>query len=370
MADWHLMILANKGADCAVWRQAVERLPEEMKDVHFLPEFSLVLEGFTNEQMFLVKFGDEDNYVLNVFARREISNLPFIKPADARYADIVTPYGYGGPVLRCKDPKISKDLFDCYLRAFGDYCLSNGIVAEFSRLHPLIGNHCHFKDVSGLIKKSSTVWMNLAEEPDVILSNMRRDQRYSIRKAIENGVTIERSDRKEDLEDFYRLYTSTMEKHNALDSYMFPLDFFEDTVRYLDGHVSLFIAKWDGMIIGASLFVHYGYYIHYHLSGMNDDFRKLRAIPLLLYQVALWGRQRGFACLHLGGGHGCEEDSLYDFKRGFSKNESDFHVYRQVHNPVEYERICSLKSAFEGDCDISDTSLDPVLVDYFPAYRG
>ena len=81
--------------------------------------------GFTYEYAKLFEhtaFGGElwwfDEYR---FYKRPILGTP--------YFDIISPYGYAGPLPRAYAPNIPK------------FCKWNDVIAEFARLHPFIENH-------------------------------------------------------------------------------------------------------------------------------------------------------------------------------------------------------------------------------------
>ena len=101
MADWRLDILSTRAEEAEIWRRAVEGLPETARDVYYLPEFARIVENGPEEPVFLARYGNAETYLLNIFARRGTSDLPFCNGSERRFADIVTPYGYGGPAMTC-----------------------------------------------------------------------------------------------------------------------------------------------------------------------------------------------------------------------------------------------------------------------------
>ena len=56
------------------------------------------------------------------------------------YNDIVTPYGYGGPIAIADSENDRKQLIDKYYKEFAQCCVDNNIVSEFVRFHPIINN--------------------------------------------------------------------------------------------------------------------------------------------------------------------------------------------------------------------------------------
>jgi hypothetical protein len=97
-------------------------------------------------------------------------------------------------------------------------------------------------------------------------------------------------------------------------------------------------------------------WLHYHLGGATDAARGTGASHLALYALAQWGREHGFATLHLGGGVGGRDDSLLEFKLRFAPGGLlPAAVGKAVHDRAAYLR---LTAAEEIDWD-----------GFFPAYR-
>jgi hypothetical protein len=72
----------------------------------------------------------------------------------------------------------------------------------------------------------------------------------------------------------------------------------------------------------------------------------------------LWGNSNGYKSLHLGGGVGSKEDSLYKFKSAFNRNETNrFCIGKKIFNEDDYLKLVSLRGADSNGS-------------FFPQYRG
>ena len=378
MARWSLEVLSTKGRDRERWKQYVTALPDDRKDVFFLPEYGALYEDVYQEPAFLFRYGDNQNTVLMVSSKRSIADLPFYRAipphSTPAYYDITSPYGYGGPVIHSQDKSKQTELFAAFRNGLHDYCLENGIVTEFQRLNPVMQNHRLFGDDPGLYQKNYIVWMDLRRTESEIFSGMRKDHRRNVGKALRKGVEVVRSDLRPDhVKEFYNIYTSSMERLKALSLFFLPLEFFEDLVTTLQGYVSLFFATWSGKIISAHLVFHCGPYIHNYLSGSDSTHWNLKPDVLITYKVALWAKAHGYKFFDLGGGHAVEMDSVFHFKSGFSSAFAPYYMYRCVHNAEAYAHLCRLKQEYDAQQvqkHWSKPDKDPLLVDYFPSYRG
>ena len=378
MARWSLEVLSTRSQDRARWRRHLDALPPDKRDVYYLPEYSALYEAVYGEPAFLFRYGDDQDQALMVAAERSVVELPFYQPGNGLsmpvYCDLVTPYGYGGPILHSKDKLGEVELFKSFREAIHQYCLDNGIVAEFLRLHPLMQNHEHFGQDPGLHQKNGTVWIDLRNSEEDIFRGLSKDHRRNVGKASRKGVEIVQSDLGlESVKRFHRLYTGAMERLGALPLYFFPLEFFQQAASTLKGHISCFFATWQGEDISGHLVLHSGPYINNFLSGSDKEYWNLKPDVLITYRIALWAKAQGYQFFHLGGGHAVQQDSVFKFKNGFSANVAPYYMYRCVHDQDTYAALVQMKQGFDeinrADATTADER-DPVLEDYFPAYRA
>ena len=79
---------------------------------------------------------------------------------------------------------------------------------------------------------------------------------------------------------------------------------------------------------------------------------------LKLDSARIYGNDLGCNYFHLGGGHNGEDDLLFKFKAGFSKDFYEFKVWRKIVDEQVYNELVERKF---GD-KIPSTN-------YFPLYR-
>ena len=80
-------------------------------------------------------------------------------------------------------------------------------------------------------------------------------------------------------------------------------------------------------------------------------------MKVLIDEATLMGRERGMDYLHLGGGLGGEEYSLFEFKSGFSDLFLDFKTWRFMADEASYESIVEARGITSSDNG------------FFPLYR-
>ena len=97
---------------------------------------------------------------------------------------------------------------------------------------------------------------------------------------------------------------------------------------------------------------------NYHLSGSLREYQNLAPTNLLLYRVAVWGYKNGYKSLHLGGGVGSREDSLYKFKSAFNRKETkQFAIGKKIFLKDVYDELSAMKNS-----DLNEN--------FFPVYRA
>ena len=114
-------------------------------DIYFRPEYAVLsslIDGGTSEEF---SFDSQYGTVSYQFIKREIPQ----KHNGETYFDIITPYGYGGPLVVPSSPDKREALVRSFCEAFDKYCLENNIVSEFVRYHPLYNNADDFHSVLG-----------------------------------------------------------------------------------------------------------------------------------------------------------------------------------------------------------------------------
>lgn len=321
-------------------------------DIYFEPDYAKLYEN-DDSQAVEFRFECEYGVITNLFLKRKIN---ITLDDGIQYYDIVTPYGYGGPVIHESTDKTK--LIEEYMRSFSAYVLKNNIVSEFIRFHPIINNGVDFKDAYNSIFNRKTVGTNLTFD-DVIGVEFSKHKRKEIRRILKNpDIHYEIDEHPQDLDDFLEIYYSTMDRDNADSYFYFKPDYFNELINRLGCHIITGKVFLGNKLIAMGIYFSYGKYLHAHLSGSLSEYLEYSPAYILKYALALYGHDKGYQVIHYGGGSSSSVDNgLYKFKREFGKNtEFDFYIAKKIWNNDLYQRICSKTGA----------NIDS---DFFPAYR-
>lgn len=324
------------------------------KDIYFEENYGKLYEKIENGIAKTFKYEDENGKISNQFIVREIP----IKVDEEKYFDIVTPYGYGGPIIeKCAEGQEHK-LIELYVKEFEKYCYENKIVSEFVRFHPLFNNGKYFTNYYNAECIRSTLGTNLKDYEEPEKQEFSKSCRKNIRQALNKGVTYKITEAPNDIKKFKEIYYSTMDRNKATDYYYFKDEYFENILRYFQKNVLLVEAIYENKTIACGLYFIYNRTIHIHLSGTLSEYLFLSPAYILRYAVTLWGKQNGYEIIHHGGGRSnSEEDTLYKFKKSFAKNTNfEFFIGKKIWNQEVYERLCNIKQI-------------DAKSDFFPAYR-
>lgn len=336
------------------WDTIVRSFPDY--DVYYLSGYVRAFALHGDGEPVLVYYRTSAGRAICVLMLRDVADDPVFNgliPCN-EYRDAVTPYGYGGFIYE-GDVDIA-----ALSEEFMTLLKGQGIISVFFRFHPVLANAIPFPGID-VIPLGKTIALDLESEETIWL-NITSKTRNKIRKAEKLGVEIKHGKGKELLREFRFIYNATMDHDNAEPYYYFGEEFYQSVDSELKDNYEIFYAVYEGEIIAMSIMMFANGRMNYHLSGSKFQYRNLAPTNLLLYKAALWGMKQGLTTLHLGGGLGAEEDSLYTFKAGFNRNSNYmFSIGKAIVDKDKYDGLLKIRSLM--DEQISN-------IHYFPKYRA
>lgn len=294
--------------------------------------------------------------------KRDVSNEKCFNgriPEGSCY-DLISPYGYGGFLL---DGNINDDGLKLLYDEFLQLMKENNIICNFTRYSPVLKNAIPMKKIFNVIDLGKTVAMDLSFE-ELIWSNIIGKCHNKINKAKRKGLTVHHSNADFGLyKTFMDIYRETMDYDDAVDYYYFSEEFYRSIHEDLHDEYELFYVEFEGKIIAMAIMLFANGYMHYHLSGSLVEYRNMAPTNLLLYEAALWGCRKGLKLLHLGGGVGSGEDSLYVFKMSFNKNSDyQFSISKDIFDEEKYNQLVAIRKECDASFNIESS--------FFPLYRA
>ena len=332
-------------------------------DFYHLPQYHALAEDQGEGAGHLFVYTEGGYTVALPLLLRPLEAVPGLAPVGPAGRDATSVYGNAGPVA--SHPALPDEVVRNFQAALHGRLRELGVVAVFSRLHPLLPQRGLLEGLGECKALAPTVSIDLSLPPDLQRARYRRNHKEGINRLRRLGVSCLHDRERRHLPEFIQLYFETMRRVHAAGSYFFPPAYFEGLCSRLGEHMHLFVCLLEGRVICGGLFGACGGIVQYHLGGTLDDFLKLAPMKLLTDEVRLWGTGQGFGVFHLGGGATPRpDDSLLHFKAGFSDRRHDFCVWRWVLFPDIYTQLCRGKLLWN-----ERNRLRPTLAEYFPAYR-
>lgn len=321
-------------------------------DIYYLQEYSMSFMKHGDGTPLLFYYEDSNCRLCYVVMLNDISQMKVFRGEllSSKYFDLTTPYGYGGPIIEGDFDAISQRNFTNELY---NYCEQNNIVSQFIRFHPLHNNHIYMKDLCEIAEIKETITIDTTNH-EIINKNMDSKNRNMIRKAKKMEVSIAH-DNGEHIDEFIRIYESTMKQNQASPYYFFEQEYYDYLLKEMSNNTVYFYSYADGIIISAAIFFYNEKYMHYHLSGTLKEYRNKASMNLLLNKAALWASDHGIEYLHLGGGVGAT-DSLYIFKKQFNKNgKLPFYIGRSIFSQKAYCELLDIRNKIDPNFDINNS---------------
>lgn len=306
-----------------------------------------------------------------LFVAREAGNtfwLPLIiRPVDVgtekKYFDATSPYGFSGPRLVTRADQDKNVFVAQSLEALYDYCRSNLVISVFVRFHPLISTVLDaYNDFGNLVRHGETVSIDLTLTEHEMWYQMRRNHRQDISKLRSGPMTVGLDADFACYADFMEIYWQSMKRAYADEYYYFSPEYFSDLREAWGEHLHLCTVHLEDSLCCAGLFTEINGIVHCHLDGTRNEALKISPIKLMFDYMRIWAKERGNKILHIGGGVGCQADSLFHFKAGFSRNRHSFYTWRAITDQKAYvDTVRQVDAAHEVTAEETQG--------YFPFYR-
>jgi hypothetical protein len=276
--------------------------------------------------------------------------------------DVSSVYGYPGPVAWGCGPG-DGFLADAWVAVVSAW-RAHGAIAAFTRFHPLLGNAALLDGLEppagvtgAVLPGGQTVSIDCTLPDDEIRATYAPNLRREIDAARRVGLRTEEDGDWNELETFSRLYEQTMARSQASAYYFFTIDDFRLLREALGGHLHLMVTRLGDEVAAAGLFTELDGLVQTHLVATNGALLRYSPYKVLVDDVRAWARDRGDGVLHLGGGRGGQEDSLFWFKSRFSARRHAFHTGRWILDEGAYRTLAPAAPPSIGD-------------GFFPAYRA
>lgn len=320
--------LIKSATDLEKYDDFLEQLPENP----FIKKELLLLDTEQNIGYFTLHNSENTLLVLLPFISRKI----FKDNKDTGYLDIISPYGFAGPVIK---RGIDESKMKQFWEHVDKWYINNNVISEFIRFN--FNNNS--KGFTGeMVPTLEMVCGEILPEPEQ-WKNFKPKVRNNVRKALNHGlkcIVYHKNINNIVIKDLYKVYSKTMKRHNAELRYHFSLDFFKDFIKNNSEICSVAIVYDQNKAVSAELLLLSEGIMYSFLGGTNEAHFDSRPNDLLKVEVMAWARKNGYNYYFLGGGKK-QNDSLYHYKKSFFPKDRDtmFYTGRKILNFEVYKNL-------------------------------
>lgn len=307
-----------------------------------------------DELPILIKYSDKGNSIFLPLLIRPIEN--------SSYKDAISVYGYAGILTLHLNGHFSIENFHKELNTF---LKENNIISVFSRFHPFLEHQeALLEGLGTIVTRGKVIYIDLNDT----LENQRKMYNKRLKTYLNNSrknCSVIESKLENDLDTFISLYNENMKRVDAEKNYYFDKSYFQQLMlsREFTTKLTLCIHNETQTVVGGALFMKKGKFVHYHLSGFNEDYSSLNPIKLIIDEERIKSTNQEFDYLNLGGGRGSDEDSLFEFKLSFSKHVKEFKIWKYVVDEKAYRMLVEKNLECPLEIALKNT-------EFFPAYRS
>jgi len=291
-----------------------------------------------------------------------------VGPDFAKKRIVISPYGYGGPLLEVDEHAREPASIDAeWQAAWTMWMRENGVVSEFVREDLHVERLLARRDGTRLLGQQNVV-------VDLTLDAPSRWQSYSskvrknVKRARQHDLRVEFALDEKALAAFCGVYYATMDRREASDA--FYLDE-ASLAAYIDetrpaGEAVIASVVHENDVVSTELVLLGSHEAYSFLGGTKAEFFPMRPNDLLKHEVCEWGHAAGLSEYVLGGGL-MPNDGIFRYKLAFAPyGVVDYFTRRVVADCDTYHAIMDYRSARAASDGVTWTPRPG----YFPEFLG
>lgn len=222
---------------------------------------------------------------------------------------------------------------------------------QFVRMSPLLANSPLSYDLlkenklkpatAHAVDAENTLVLDLTKTEENLMMEMRKNTRYSIRKAEKMGVKVVSTSGMENFDQFWTIFEDAV-KRNQWVAYSRSYIEKEFEILAKDNMARMFFSFYGSKPIAASIFTYFNGHSVYHHSGSLTQYREIPAAYLLQWEAIKYAKANGMRVHNLWGvsPEDNKEHPWYGlslFKRGFGGYEvQTVHAHDMIVYPFAY----------------------------------
>ncbi|WP_309132744.1 GNAT family N-acetyltransferase [Brevibacterium sp.] len=353
---------ADVDADCSAWLELWERSPSRNPFAH--PQLCRLLAP-SGSRLLAATLTDGRGHILYPFCLRQVEADTAAGDGAtdrAELHDVVSPYGYGGPVHW--DLTDVEESAACFWPLFDAWARLHSVVSEFIRFSLFDDEILPYPGT--FRSRQANFVRELDHAPDQMWTGHEfKKVRKNAKRAVREGTSIVFDEQGAFIDDFLEIYIGTMNRRSSSSWYRFDRSFFEEVHRWLAGRFVYVFAQLDGRMVSADLLVLGSDTGYDFLGGTDEGAFSVRPNDLVKVETMRWLHEHGYRRFVIGGGL-TPGDTLERYKRGFAPHgEVAFRTGERVLARAEYDRLTTDLFRRQPDAEAATGETG----NFFPAYR-
>lgn len=192
-----------------------------------------------------------------------------------------------GPVLPWQDEALARSALHEIVACAETYARENGHIAiriQPRLSPPAFAGEFEFGRAPVDLTPKETLFLNLSQAPEILLTQMKPKTRYNLRVAAKHGVIVTEETSADALSKFQKLMLEAASRDGF---YVEQPSFFQGLVATLapSGMIRLFFAEHDGDTLGTLMLLIYGNRATYIYGGISNHKRNVMAGYLLQWHA-------------------------------------------------------------------------------------
>ena len=314
----------------SLWNKFLDLIPSNKQDVYYQANYvNLYNNKICEPKCFIYK--SKENLFFYPFIKRNI--------LDTNYYDSITPYGYGGPIIKFDDKSFLLEA----LNSCSSYLEESNIICEQIKFHPLLKNYEIFQEIKThkIYRACKTVTVDCQLEPEFMCSNIyKKSNKEKIKKIQKKNAKIIFLKDINAMYKFSEIYNENLKSINAEKKYFFDLNYFNSISNNLNQNFFIAHLEIEGEILASQIVIYGTNFGHTHLQGTSPKGKKLGVTNLLKHEVIMRAKKLNLQYLNFGGGRtNDKDDSLLQFKSGFSSTFSEFYLGEKIYRNDLYQEL-------------------------------
>ena len=162
-----------------------------------------------------------------------------------------------------------------------------------------------------------TIWIDLVQGETELKKNLNKQWRYGLNRAVREGVVVEQSRNRKDVDVFFFMCRQVSESKNfhLPGSAELLYELLNSETLNEQQAAALFVARYKGEIAAGAMVARSGKHVHYLWGMTNRKFSKQRAGEAVQWSVIQWAIEQGCTLYDLEGIDPVNNPGSYQFKK-------------------------------------------------------